>query len=111
MGEIDEVKCNGCERDVESCNCQYLIYAFNLTNEHLTNMGLLDRIAGYTLTTLIQKSIVQYVRDKCQGIFDKWHMKDLEKVNLALICLQNKAIKIMYVVARRNCTKMAHTHL
>lgn len=41
-------------------------------------MNLLDRLAGYTLTTLIQERITTHVQDTCKGIFDKYHIKSLE---------------------------------
>ncbi|XP_055920169.1 anaphase-promoting complex subunit 2 [Eupeodes corollae] len=79
MGDLDEVKCNGCDRETDGCRCQNLVCSFNKTNEHLTNLGLLDRIAGHTLTTLIQQRIATHVRDTSLGIFDKGHLKGLEK--------------------------------
>ncbi|XP_055387072.1 anaphase-promoting complex subunit 2 [Condylostylus longicornis] len=79
MDGIDEIKCNGCEMETENCRCQRLICAFNKTNEYLTNMNLLDRLSGYTLTSLIQERIAAYVRDTCQGIFDKSHLDNLKK--------------------------------
>ena len=44
-------------------------------------MGLLDRLAGFTLTSLIQDRIYTHVRETCQGIFDKSHMQELEQVS------------------------------
>lgn len=54
--------------------------AFNKTNLYLANMNLLDRLAGYTLTNLIQEQITNHVQETCNGIFEMSHIKNLEKV-------------------------------
>jgi anaphase-promoting complex subunit 2 len=61
------------------CNCQELVSAFTRTNQYLTDMGILDRIAGYSLTMLIQDKISCYVQDTCKGSFDTSHIAGLEK--------------------------------
>lgn len=45
-------------------------------------MGLLDRIAGYTLTILIQEQIEKHVKDFCTGRYDESHVNNLENVSL-----------------------------
>lgn len=75
-----EIKCSGCDMETENCRCQELVYAFNTTNQILTQMKLLDRLAGYTLTKLIQNHITLYVQETCKGIFDVSHINRLEKV-------------------------------
>lgn len=74
---MDEVKCSGCDKESDSCRCQELVCAFNKTNQYLYNMNLLDRLAGYTLTNLIQERINTHVQDTCKGIFDTSHIDDL----------------------------------
>lgn len=74
---MDEVKCSGCDKESDSCRCQELVCAFNKTNQYLYNMQLLDRLAGYTLTNLIQERISTHVQDTCKGIFDISHIGSL----------------------------------
>lgn len=74
---MDEVKCSGCDKESDSCRCQELVCAFNKTNQYLYNMNLLDRLAGYTLTNLIQERINRHVQDTCKGIFDMSHIDSL----------------------------------
>lgn len=78
--DLDEAKCNGCENSSEQCRCQDLVCAFNKTNQYLTNMSLLDRLSGFTLTNLIQERITMHVRETCEGISDTSHIENLEKV-------------------------------
>ncbi|KAL5285967.1 ANAPC2 family protein [Megaselia abdita] len=77
--ELIDLKCKGCEREQDNCRCQELVCAFNKTNESLSNLGLLDRLAGHTLTSLIQDRICTFVKDKCSGNFEKSHFAFLEK--------------------------------
>lgn len=71
---IDEIiKCNGCERLTDNCRCPELVHVFNTTNVYLKEMNLLDRLAGHTLTTLIQDRITVHVHNQCKGLFDVSH--------------------------------------
>lgn len=78
--DLDEAKCNGCDNSSDLCRCQDLVCAFNKTNQFLTNMSLLDRLSGFTLTNLIQERITLHVRETCEGISDTSHIENLEKV-------------------------------
>lgn len=64
----------------ELCRCQDLVGAFNKTNQYLSNMKLLDRLAGFTLTDLIQERITAHVQEKCNGIFEMSHIENLGQV-------------------------------
>lgn len=79
--DLDEAKCNGCDNSSEQCRCQDLVCAFNKTNHFLTTMSLLDRLSGFTLTSLIQERITLHVRETCEGISDTSHIENLEKVS------------------------------
>lgn len=61
------------------CSCQDLLKAFNKTNRSLAEMNLLDRLAGFTLTTLIQEQITSHVHRVCRGVFDKSHLNELDR--------------------------------
>lgn len=67
---------------VENCKCNELVETFTQTNIKLLEMGLLDRIAGYTLTILIQEQIEKHVKDFCTGRYDESHVNNLENVSL-----------------------------
>lgn len=77
---VDEVKCNGCNKETDSCRCQELVCGFNKTNQYLYDMDLLDRLAGFTLTNLIQERIDTHVQDTCKGVLDTSHIKGLLQV-------------------------------
>lgn len=79
---MDEVKCNGCNKETDSCRCQELVVGFNKTNQYLYDMDLLDRLAGFTLTNLIQERIDTHVQDTCKGILDSSHVDSLLQVRL-----------------------------
>lgn len=78
---MDEVKCSGCNKETDSCRCQELVVGFNKTNQYLYDMDLLDRLAGFTLTNLIQERIDTHVQDTCKGILDTSHINDLLQVS------------------------------
>lgn len=73
----DELKCGGCNKETDNCHCDNLIIDFNKTNQYLYTMDLLDRLAGFTLTNLIQERIDTHVQDTCRGRLDTSHIKDL----------------------------------
>lgn len=76
-----EIKCNGCDKETDNCRCQELVIAFNKTNQYLYDMNLLDRLAGNTLTNLIQDRINYHVQDTCKGVFDVSHLDALTSVS------------------------------
>lgn len=82
---MEEIKCNGCEKETDNCRCQELVVAFNQTNQYLYDMKLLDRLAGNTLTNLIEDRINFHVQDTCKGIFDATHLDGLLEVSDAQI--------------------------
>lgn len=77
---MDEVKCSGCNKETDKCRCQELVVGFNKTNQYLYEMDLLDRLAGFTLTNLIQERIDTHVQDTCKGILDTSHVDALLQV-------------------------------
>lgn len=64
-----------------SCKCTELVESFTKTNSRLLEMGILDRIAGFTLTTLIREQIDKHVKDFCTGRYDESHIANLENVS------------------------------
>ena len=76
----DEI-CTGCRQETLSCRCQYLTENVDRINEMLLEMELLDRIAGQSMTNLVQKLIKKHIDNVCHGIFDKSHLKSLESVS------------------------------
>lgn len=71
-------ECTGCDAPHERCRCAELVRTFGDTNRWLLDMQLLDRLAGVTLTGLIQQEIRLYVRRTTHAIFDVTHLKRLE---------------------------------
>lgn len=70
--------CVGCGSPQSSCSCQELLRVFTKTNRSLAEMQLLDRLAGLTLTSLIQEQMTEYVHRKCRGEFDVSHLASLD---------------------------------
>ncbi len=75
----DQMECKGCDELQQKCECQQLVTAFTNTNLYLEEMELLDRVSGYTLGTLTQEEINNYVQEKCRGNFDVSHVASLEE--------------------------------
>lgn len=71
--------CKACE--MPACKCIDVAEAFTKTNARLLEMGILDRIAGFTLTKLIQEQIDKHVKDFCTGRYDEPHISNLENVS------------------------------
>lgn len=109
---MDEVKCNGCNKETDNCRCQELVCAFNKTNQYLSDMNLLDRLAGYTLTNLIQERINTHVQDTCKGIFDMSHIDNLLQVGSFERNNRIEAINdaFVIVVVGHDSTELADAH-
>lgn len=91
---MDEVKCSGCNKETDKCRCQELVVGFNKTNQYLYEMDLLDRLAGFTLTNLIQERIDTHVQDTCKGILDTSHVDALLQVRALELKLIGKMLKM-----------------
>ncbi|XP_067004982.2 anaphase-promoting complex subunit 2 [Anabrus simplex] len=74
----DIVQCGGCGHEVEQCRCQSIIDEFHATNKKLLEMGLLERLAGEVISSLLHHKIESYVEDSCKGSFDTSHIGSLE---------------------------------
>lgn len=72
-------ECTGCDAPPDQCRCADLVLAFCKTNRQLLDMKLLDRLAGVTLTALIQQEIKLYVSRTTCGHFDTMHLDRLER--------------------------------
>ena len=62
--------CRGCGQDQDRCQCQVIIYMFHETNRKLLELGLLERLVGNVLTSLINIRIKNYVSHTCNRNFD-----------------------------------------
>ncbi|XP_055627556.1 anaphase-promoting complex subunit 2 [Toxorhynchites rutilus septentrionalis] len=71
-------QCTACGAESAHCQCQSLANAFASTNRYLTSMGLLDKIAGFTLTTLIQERIDARIVDTKES-FSVSYVETLER--------------------------------
>ncbi|XP_030370351.1 anaphase-promoting complex subunit 2 [Scaptodrosophila lebanonensis] len=75
---LSDLPCTGCNFEVQKCCCQKLIEMVNKTNQKLLELGLIDRLAGSSMTALIKQKIKEHINDTCLGIFDRSHLKELE---------------------------------
>lgn len=71
-------QCGACGLESVNCQCQSLASAFTSTNRQLAAMGLLDKIAGFTLTTLIQERIDAKIGETKEN-FSVSHLEALER--------------------------------
>lgn len=94
--DLDAGKCKGCDKFSDHCRCQDLVCAFNKTNQHLSSMKLLDRLAGHTLTFLIQEQISMHIQDTCKSVFDTSHIKNLEKVQIISFEMNKKILNNVF---------------
>lgn len=74
----DSFQCTACGLESAYCQCQSLANAFTSTNQQLATMGLLDKIAGFTLTALIQERIDAKIGETKEN-FSVSHMESLER--------------------------------
>lgn len=72
------LKCDGCDKEREDCQCESMMRVFNTTNRYLNDMDLLTRLAGRTITEVIQEKIEGHIRETCQGSSDVSHINRLE---------------------------------
>ncbi|XP_061396774.1 anaphase-promoting complex subunit 2 [Musca vetustissima] len=69
--------CKGCNQELEKCQCQSLLQTINEVNQKLVDLELLDRLAGQSMTFLVQQRIKEHIKNTCHGIFDRSHLKNL----------------------------------
>ncbi|XP_058836791.1 anaphase-promoting complex subunit 2 [Topomyia yanbarensis] len=74
----DSFQCTACGLESIHCQCQSLASAFTSTNQQLASMGLLDKIAGFTLTTLIHERIDAKISETKEN-FSVSHIGSLER--------------------------------
>ncbi|XP_029730420.2 anaphase-promoting complex subunit 2 [Aedes albopictus] len=74
----DSFQCTACGLESTNCQCQSLANAFTSTNQQLATLGLLDKIAGFTLTALIQERIDAKIGETKEN-FSVSHMESLER--------------------------------
>lgn len=78
----DSSVCSGCSQDVDSCQCQNIVYMFHETNSKLIELELLERLVGNVLTRLIHIRIKNHVNQRCLKVLDVSQLSQLEKVNI-----------------------------
>ncbi|XP_055530538.1 anaphase-promoting complex subunit 2 [Wyeomyia smithii] len=78
MDVPDSFQCTACGLESEHCQCQELASAFISTNRQLAVMGLLDKIAGFTLTMLIHERIDAKISET-KDSFAVSHIDSLER--------------------------------
>ncbi|XP_058462481.1 anaphase-promoting complex subunit 2 [Malaya genurostris] len=78
MESSDTFQCNACGLESLHCQCQSLASAFTSTNRCLATMGLLDKIAGFTLTMLIHERIDAKISETKEN-FSVSHIEPLER--------------------------------
>lgn len=76
---VSSTVCSGCEREQSNCRCQYVVNVFHETNKKLIELGILERLVGSTLTSLIHIRIESYVKQVCSRTFDSSQLEPLEK--------------------------------
>lgn len=69
-GELakDDVACHICETESNVCKCTAVLNAFQLTNQKLREMGLMERMCGPSIGSLVEQKIVAMTAELCQGM-------------------------------------------
>uniref|UniRef100_A0A1I8P1Z1 Anaphase-promoting complex subunit 2 n=1 Tax=Stomoxys calcitrans TaxID=35570 RepID=A0A1I8P1Z1_STOCA len=75
--EESGIPCKGCNQELEKCQCRALLQTINEVNQKLVDLELLDRLAGQSMTFLVQLRIKDHIKNTCHGIFDRSHLKAL----------------------------------
>ncbi|XP_046467554.1 anaphase-promoting complex subunit 2 [Neodiprion pinetum] len=70
--------CKGCNREIDDCQCQAIVYIFHETNRKLIELELLERLVGNVLTSLINIRIESHVNKACESSFDVSQLTFLE---------------------------------
>ena len=85
--DLDEsgMSCRGCNQEMEKCECLTLLQTINEVNEKLLDLELLDRLAGQSMTFLVQIRIKEHIKNTCVGVFDRSHLKNLLTVSHSLL--------------------------
>ncbi|XP_026461235.1 anaphase-promoting complex subunit 2-like [Ctenocephalides felis] len=76
---LDDITCPGCSMETDSCACSTIVMNFHYVNSCLMSMGLLEKLAGQVITSLIQDRINLHVKNTTKGSFDLSHIKPLEE--------------------------------
>ncbi|XP_043268898.1 anaphase-promoting complex subunit 2 [Venturia canescens] len=74
----DITECGGCNKELDSCQCQLIVYMFHETNRKLNELELLERLVGNVLTSLIHIRIKSHVSQSCERPFDISQLVPLE---------------------------------
>ncbi|KAK7578045.1 hypothetical protein V9T40_010250 [Parthenolecanium corni] len=61
------------------CNCINILRAFDCVNKVLSEIGLLEKLIGSTLTKLVEKWTQIHVDKTCRGAFDTSNIKIIER--------------------------------
>ncbi|XP_011309076.1 anaphase-promoting complex subunit 2 [Fopius arisanus] len=77
-GEVAALQCAGCNKEVDSCQCQMIVYMFHETNRKLIELELLERLVGNVLTSLIYVRIRDHVHRVCDRSLDVSQLSSLE---------------------------------
>ncbi|XP_020706375.2 anaphase-promoting complex subunit 2 [Athalia rosae] len=75
-GDIGQ--CGGCNREIDDCQCQAIVYIFHEANRKLIELELLERLVGNVLTSLIHIRIENHVNRACESSFDVSQLTSLE---------------------------------
>ncbi|KAL7299423.1 hypothetical protein TKK_0007666 [Trichogramma kaykai] len=70
--------CEGCKQEKKNCRCQVIVNIFHKTNEKLIDLGLLERLSGSVLTSLIHIRIKNYVFSVSCNSFNQSQIGNLE---------------------------------
>lgn len=72
------VFCEGCAQEQNNCQCQTIVDIFHEINKKLIELGLLERLVGSILTSLIHIRIESHVSNICNKAFDKSQIEPLK---------------------------------
>ncbi|KAK6194717.1 hypothetical protein SNE40_000298 [Patella caerulea] len=78
-GEEKSPLCDGCQIDVSTCTCQEIMETFHSVNKKLDDIGVLEKVSGAAVTSIVHSQIESYINTNCKGNFETSYFEHLEK--------------------------------
>ncbi|KAK3088868.1 hypothetical protein FSP39_024770 [Pinctada imbricata] len=77
--EEDNITCKGCNTENERCRCKEIMEKFHTLNRKLDDIGILERISGLSVTSIVHNRIKSQVESMCKGNFETSYLESLEQ--------------------------------
>ncbi|XP_061183897.1 anaphase-promoting complex subunit 2-like [Saccostrea echinata] len=93
----EEEECKGCDKEQEDCVCKDILDNFHTINRQLDDIGILERVSGMAVTSIVHERIKNHIENTCKGNFETSYLKNLEE------WLDSKVLGWLTLVYSGNC--------